>query len=56
MIIVFEFTTDFGVFRDALHLDDDVTYTEEELTAMKQTRLDNWLAAVNPPVEVPVEG
>ena len=53
MVIEFEFTTGFGVFRDALHLDDAIAYTEEELTAMKQARLDNWLAVVNPP---PVEG
>ena len=51
MVIEFEFLTSFGVFRDALHLEDPVTYSEEELNAMKQTRLDNWLALVNPPTE-----
>ncbi len=54
MRIVFEFTTAYGVFRDALHLDDDHTFTEEEIAAMKQERLDNWLFAVeNPPAPEP---
>jgi hypothetical protein len=48
--IDFEFTTPYGVFRDALHLPEDHAYTEEQITAMKQERLDNWVYAVeNPP-------
>ena len=47
--IIFEFDTPHGVFRDALHLPPDHTMTEEEIAAMKQQRLDNWLAIVNPP-------
>ena len=56
MKIDFEFDSDYGVFRDALHLPDDHTFTDEEIQAMKQQRFDSWLAIVNaPPVETPVE-
>jgi hypothetical protein len=54
--IDFEFTTQYGKFRDALHLSDDHAYTEEQITAMKQERLDNWVYAVeNPPEPNTVE-
>lgn len=50
--IDFEFDSTYGVFRDALHLPDDHGMTDDEIQAMKQQRLDNWLAIVNaPPVE-----
>jgi hypothetical protein len=49
MKIDFEFDTPNGVFRDALNLSDELTFTEEELQIMKQQRLDNWLAIVNAP-------
>lgn len=50
--IDFEFDSQFGVFRDALHLPDDHGFSVEEIAVMKQQRLDNWLAIVNaPPVE-----
>lgn len=52
MKIDFEFTTPHGVFRDALHLPDDRTFTEDEIQAMKQQRVDNWIAIVTaPPTE-----
>jgi hypothetical protein len=52
MKIDFEFDTKHGVFRDALHLPDDHTLTDEEIQAMKQQRVDNWIAIVEaPPVE-----
>jgi hypothetical protein len=57
--IVFEFTTKYGVYRDALYLPDDHGLTEAEIDAMKQARVGNWLAIVEappPPVEeVPAE-
>jgi hypothetical protein len=50
--IDFEFDTAHGMFRDALHLPDDHTFTDEEIQAMKQQRVDNWIAVVTaPPVE-----
>lgn len=49
MKIDFEFQTDFGVFRDALHLEDDHAFTEAEIEAMKQARVDNWVALVSAP-------
>lgn len=52
MKIDFEFQTPHGVFRDALHLADDHSFTEAEIEAMKQQRVDNWIAVVTaPPVE-----
>jgi hypothetical protein len=54
MKIDFEFTTPYGVFRDALYLDDNHQLTEAEINALKQERLDNWLDAVeNPPTSEP---
>jgi hypothetical protein len=50
MKIDFEFTTSYGVFRDALHLPDDHMFTDEQIAAMKNERVDNWLFVVeNPP-------
>jgi hypothetical protein len=51
--IDFEFDSQYGVFRDALHLPEDHTFTNDEIQAMKQQRYDNWLAIVNAP---PTEG
>jgi hypothetical protein len=58
MKIDFEFDTPHGMFRDALHLPNDHTFTDEEIQAIKQQRVDNWIAVVTaPPVEevTPVE-
>jgi hypothetical protein len=52
--IIFEFTTVHGVFRDALYLPIDHTYTEDEINEMKQQRLDNWINIIeNPPPPPP---
>jgi hypothetical protein len=54
--IDFEFQTPNGMFRDALHLPDDHTFTDVDIEAMKQQRVDNWIAIVTaPPVETPIE-
>ena len=60
MKIDFEFTTPHGLFRDALHLPDDHTFTDDEIQAMKQQRVDNWIAAITAPpneevIDTPVE-
>jgi hypothetical protein len=48
--IDFKFTTSYGVFCDALYLPDGHTFTDEQIAAMKQERLDNWLFVFeNPP-------
>lgn len=52
--IVFEYTTQYGTFRDALWLPDDHTFTDQEIDAMKQERLNNWLnqiVAMSQPVD-----
>ena len=46
MQIIFEFDTPHGVFRDALYLADEHTFTDDEIQAMKQERVDNWIAVV----------
>jgi hypothetical protein len=49
MKIDFSFDTQYGKFADALHLPDDRTHTDAEIEAMKQQRLDNWIAVVTAP-------
>jgi hypothetical protein len=57
MKIDFEFDTPHGMFRDALHLPDDHTFTDAEIQAMKQQRVDNWIAVVTaPPVDEVTDG
>lgn len=51
MKIDFEFDTSHGLFRDALHLPDNHTFTDEEIQAMQQQRVDNWIAVVTAPAE-----
>lgn len=52
MNIEFEFDTKYGVFRDAIILPDDHTFTDAEIEAMKVERRDNWIYVVeNPPPE-----
>lgn len=56
IIIDFEKKNEAGtmVYKDALYLPDDHTYTEADIEAMKQERFDRWLDIVmNPPVEAP---
>ena len=50
MKIDFEFDTPHGVFRDALHLPDNHAMTTQEIEAIKQQRVDSWIAIVNAPV------
>lgn len=50
--IDFEVTTDYGVFRDALWLPEDHTFTDADIENMKQQRVNNWLAVVNPAPDV----
>jgi len=51
--IDFEFETQYGVFRDALYLPEDHDLSQEQIVAMQQERLDNWVFAVeNPPEDV----
>lgn len=50
--IRFSFDTKYGVFNDALNLPDDAIYTDAELEAMKQARVDKWIYNIeNPPIE-----
>ena len=55
--IDFEFDTAYGVYRDALYLPDDHTYTDAEIQAMKEQRRDNWIAVITapPPEEPPID-
>lgn len=52
--IVFEFTTKYGVFCDALYLPVDHNLTDEQITEMQYERLNNWLHIIeNPPPPTP---
>lgn len=54
MKIDFEFQTEHGLFRDALHLPDDHGLTDEQIEAMKAERRDAWIVVVTAPaVEEP---
>lgn len=44
--IIFEFSSRYGTFRDALNLPDDHGLSEDELAVMKQARFDAWIAHV----------
>lgn len=56
MKIDFEMSRDGLVFRDAIYLPDDHTFTPEEIESMKQERFDRWYEYVtNPPEEVVAE-
>ncbi len=50
--IVFEFETQYGRYGDALYLLEGHSFTEEQIEAMKQERVDNWLQVVDSPPEV----
>jgi hypothetical protein len=50
----------YGTFADALHLDENHKFTDEEIEAMKQQRFDAWVTHIvemsnQPPVEIPQE-
>ena len=48
--IVFEFETQCGTFRDALHFEDSEVPDDAAIETMKQERLNNWVRQVeNPP-------
>jgi hypothetical protein len=50
MKIDFEYSTPHGIFRDALYVEEGLS--DEQIEAMKQERLSNWIAVIeNPPVE-----
>jgi hypothetical protein len=49
MKIDFSFETQYGNFSDAIVLPDDHTLTDDEIEAMKQHRLENWIVAVTAP-------
>lgn len=49
--IDFAFETQYGNYNDALYLPDDHSLSDEEIDAMKQQRLSNWLAVIESPQE-----
>lgn len=50
--IEYSYTSEYGVFNDAIILPEDKSFTDAEIEALKQERINNWLASINPP---PVE-
>jgi hypothetical protein len=49
MQIVFEVETAHGKFCDALYFEDDAVPDEATIEALKQERVDNWIAVVTAP-------
>jgi hypothetical protein len=49
MQIVFEVDTPHGKFCDALYFEDDAVPDDATIEAMKQERVDNWIAFVTAP-------
>ena len=49
MQIVFEVETAYGKFCDALYFEDNAVPDEATIEAMKQERVDNWIAVVTAP-------
>ena len=47
--IDFEVETEHGIFRDALHLPDEHSFTDTEIEAMKQERVNNWIDFITAP-------
>lgn len=43
IIIPYQFSTEEGVYKDELHLEDDHQLTQEEIELIKQDRLKWWL-------------
>ena len=42
------------IYRDALWLPDDHTFTDSEIEQMKQQRFDRWISIITaPPVDLP---
>lgn len=46
--IDFEITSEDGryIYRDALHLDDDHVFSDDEINQMKTNRFNNWLSVI----------
>jgi hypothetical protein len=44
--IDFEAVTPYGLFRDAILLQEDHTLTPDEIEAIKQARVQNWVAVI----------
>jgi hypothetical protein len=53
MQIVFEVETAHGKFCDALYFEDDAVPDEATIEAMKQERVDNWIAVITAPPAPP---
>jgi hypothetical protein len=43
-------------FADALHLEDNHTFTDEQIESMKQARFDSWYTLINTPTEEVPQG
>jgi hypothetical protein len=49
MKIDFEVETEHGKFADALYFEDDAVPDEATIEALKQERVDNWIAIITAP-------
>ena len=47
--IDFEYTTAYGVYKDALYLPEDNEYTQEQIVSMQTERLNQWIKNIESP-------
>lgn len=47
--IDFEYTTAYGVYKDALYLPEDHEYTQEQIVSMQTERLNQWIKNIESP-------
>jgi len=55
MKIDFTATDGTNTLTDAIILPDNHTLTDAEIEAIKMQRLSDWVAAINPPAEIPAQ-
>jgi hypothetical protein len=53
--IDFSFDTQYGNFSDSIWLPEDHTLSDDDIEAMKQQRLTNWITIIETPPE-PIDG
>lgn len=55
MKIDFSFESKYGIFKDAITLDDEIEYDPDEIQKMKEDRFKAWIEMLETPREMIVE-
>lgn len=54
--IAFEYTTKYGVYRDAIYLPPDHGLTDADINSMKHKRVQDWIAVIESSSEILPDG